>query len=164
MNDMLLLIGSIICLLVGLAGAVLPLPGPPLSLIGLFLLHYSKYAQFDRSTLIFFVILTIAMSIFDYYAPIWGTKKFGGTKYGSWGSTIGLLVGLFFTPIGMFLGAFLGAFLGEILGKTEPKIAFKAAVGSFIGLITGIVGKVILCLAMMILAGMAIVEYFMMMG
>ena len=28
MTDILLLIGSIICLLVGLAGAVLPLPGP----------------------------------------------------------------------------------------------------------------------------------------
>jgi uncharacterized protein len=164
MNDILLLIGSVICLFVGLAGAVLPLPGPPISLIGLFMLHYSKYAQFDRSTLTFFVLLTVGMSIFDYYAPIWGTKKFGGTKYGSWGSTIGLLVGLFFTPIGMFLGAFLGAFLGEIIGKTEPKIAFKAAVGSFIGLITGIVGKVILCLAMIILAGLAIGEYFMIMN
>jgi len=160
MTDIVLLISSIICLLVGLAGAVLPLPGPPLSLIGLFLLHYSKYAQFDRSTLTFFAILTVAMSIFDYYAPIWGTKKFGGTKYGSWGSTIGLLVGLFFTPIGMFLGAFLGAFLGEILGKTDPKIALKAAIGSFIGLVTGIIGKVILCLAMIVLAGMAIGEYF----
>ena len=163
MTDIFLLIGSIICLLVGLAGAVLPLPGPPLSLIGLFMLHYSKYAQFDRSTLTFFVILTVALSIFDYYAPIWGTKKFGGTKYGSWGSTIGLLMGLFFTPIGMFLGAFLGAFIGEIIGKTEPKIAFKAAIGSFVGLITGIVGKVTLCLAMIIFAGFEIGEYFMMM-
>ena len=163
MTDILLLIGSVICLLVGLAGAVLPLPGPPISLVGLFMLHYSKYAQFDRSTLTFFVILTIALSIFDYYAPIWGTKKFGGTKYGSWGSTIGLLVGLFFTPIGMFLGAFLGAFLGEIIGKTELKVALKAAIGSFIGLITGIIGKVLLCMAMIVLAGMAIGEYFMIM-
>lgn len=164
MNDILLLVGSVICLFVGLAGAVLPLPGPPISLIGLFLLHYSKYAQFDRTTLTFFALLTVGMSIFDYYAPIWGTKKFGGTKYGSWGSTIGLLLGLLFTPIGMFLGAFLGAFLGEILGKTEPKIALKAAFGSFIGLITGIIGKVILCLAMIILAGLAIGEYYMIMN
>ena len=163
MTDTLLLIGSIICLFIGLAGAVLPLPGPPISLIGLFMVHYSKYAQFDRTTLTFFVLLTLGMSVFDYYAPIWGIKKFGGTKYGSWGSTIGLLLGLFFTPIGMFLGAFLGAFLGEILGKTEPKIALKAAVGSFIGLITGIVGKVLLCLAMIVLAGLAIGEYFMIM-
>jgi uncharacterized protein len=164
MTDILLLIGSIACLLIGLAGAVLPLPGPPLSLVGLFLLQNSKYADFDRKTLIFFTLLTVGMSVFDYYAPIWGTKKFGGTKYGSWGSTIGLLAGLFFTPIGMFLGAFLGAFLGEILGKTEPDKAFKAAIGSMIGLITGIVGKVILCLAMLILGVMAIGEYFMIMA
>jgi uncharacterized protein len=164
MTDILLLIGSIACLLIGLAGAVLPLPGPPLSLVGLFLLQNSKYADFDRKTLIFFTLLTVGMSVFDYYAPIWGTKKFGGTKYGSWGSTIGLLAGLFFTPIGMFLGAFLGAFLGEIIGKTEPSKALKAAIGSMIGLITGIVGKVILCLAMLILGVMAIGEYFMIMA
>ncbi len=161
--DILLLISSIICLFVGLAGAVLPLPGPPISLIGLFMLHYSKYVQFDRKTLTFFVVLTVVLSIFDYYAPNWGTKKFGGTKYGSWGSTIGLFAGLFFTPIGMFLGAFLGAFIGEIIGKAEPKMALKAAIGSFVGLITGIIGKVILCLAMIILAGLAIGEYFMVM-
>lgn len=162
--DILLLIGSIICLLVGLAGAVLPLPGPPLSLVGLFMLHYSKYADFDRKTLIFFTLVTIGISIFDYYAPIWGTKKFGGTKYGAWGSTIGLLVGLFIVPgFGMFLGAFLGAFLGEILGKAEPKKALKAALGSFLGLIAGIFGKVILCLAMLIFACIAIAEYFMIM-
>ena len=164
MTDILLLILSIICLLVGLAGAVLPLPGPPLSLVGLFLLDASKYADFSRKTLIFFTLLTVGISIFDYYAPIWGTKKFGGTKYGSWGSTIGLLVGLFFTPIGMFLGAFLGAFLGEIIGKTEPDKALKAAIGSMIGLITGIIGKVILCLAMLVLGFMAIGEYFFIMN
>lgn len=164
MTDILLLIASIICLLVGLAGAVLPLPGPPVSLIGLFLLNTTKYANFERKTLIFFTLLTIGMSIFDYYAPIWGTKKFGGTKYGSWGSTIGLFVGLFFTPIGMFLGAFIGAFLGEIIGKTEPDKALKAAIGSMIGLITGIVGKVILCLAMIVLGFMAIGEYFFVMN
>ena len=164
MTDILLLIASVICLLVGLVGAVLPLPGPPVSLIGLFLLNGTKYVNFDRKTLIFFTLLTVGISIFDYYAPIWGTKKFGGTKYGSWGSTIGLMVGLFFTPIGMFLGAFLGAFLGEITGNTKPDKALKAAIGSMVGLITGIVGKVILCLAMIILGFMAIGEYFFMMS
>ena len=160
MTDILLLILSIICLLGGLAGAFLPLPGPPLSLAGLFLLHYSKYAELGKNTLIFFTVVTIGMSILDYYAPIWGTKKFGGTKYGMWGSTLGLLVGLFVIPaIGMFIGAFLGAFLGEIIGGSDASKALKAAIGSFIGLITGIVGKVILCLAMLILAGIAIGEW-----
>jgi uncharacterized protein YqgC (DUF456 family) len=164
MTDILLLIGAIICLLVGLAGAVLPLPGPPISLIGLFILNSTKYVDFNRKTLIIFTILTVALSVFDYYAPIWGTKKFGGTQYGTWGSTIGLLLGIFFTPIGMILGAFLGAFLGEIIGKANINQALMSAIGSMIGLLTGIIGKVILCLAMMVLAGMAIGEYIMIMS
>jgi uncharacterized protein YqgC (DUF456 family) len=164
MTDILLLIGAIICLLVGLAGAVLPLPGPPISLIGLFILNSTKYVDFNRKTLIIFTILTVALSVFDYYAPIWGTKKFGGTQYGTWGSTIGLLLGIFFTPIGMILGAFLGAFLGEIIGNANINQALMSAIGSMIGLLTGIIGKVILCLAMMVLAGMAIGEYIMIMS
>ncbi|WP_044173037.1 DUF456 domain-containing protein [Flectobacillus major] len=160
MTDIILAILSIVLLLTGLAGAVLPIPGPPLSLAGLFCLHYSKYANFDKRTLIVFTILTIAMSILDYYAPIWGTKKFGGTKFGAWGSTIGLLVGLFFIPaIGMFIGAFVGALIGELIGGTSFDRAVKAAIGSFIGLATGIVGKVLLCLAMLILGGVALGEY-----
>ena len=160
MIDLLLLMASIACLSVGLAGAVLPLPGPPISLIGLFILNSTKYVDLDRKILIIFTLLTIAISAFDYYAPIWGAKKFGGTKYGTWGSTIGLLLGIFFTPIGMILGAFLGAFLGEIIGKSDTNQALKSAIGSMIGLLTGIMGKVILCLAMIIWAGIAVVEYF----
>jgi uncharacterized protein YqgC (DUF456 family) len=164
MIDIILLIMAIGCLSVGLAGAVLPLPGPPISLIGLFILNSTKYVDFERKTLIIFTVLTVALSVFDYYAPIWGAKKFGGTKYGTWGATIGLLLGIFFTPIGMILGAFFGAFLGEIIGKANTNQALMSAIGSMIGLITGIIGKVILCLAMMVYAGMAIGEYFMMMS
>jgi uncharacterized protein YqgC (DUF456 family) len=164
MIDLLLLMASIACLSVGLAGAVLPLPGPPISLIGLFVLNASKYADFDRTTLIVFTVFTVALSVFDYYAPIWGAKKFGGTKYGTWGSTIGLLLGFFFTPIGMLVGAFLGAFVGELIGKAGTNQALMSAIGSMIGLLTGMIGKIILCVAMIIWAGTAVVEYFFMMN
>lgn len=164
MIDLLLLMASIACLSVGLAGAVLPLPGPPISLIGLFVLNSSKYADFDRTTLIVFTVLTVALSVFDYYAPIWGAKKFGGTKYGTWGSTIGLVLGFFFTPIGMLVGAFLGAFVGELIGKAGTSQALMSAIGSMIGLLTGMIGKVLLCVAMIIWAGIAVAEYFFMMN
>lgn len=147
--DIILLILSIICLLVGLAGAVLPLPGPPLSFVGLLLIHFSKYAEFEKRTLVMMGFATAVVTIIDYYVPIWGTKKFGGTKYGTWGSTIGMFLGIFFfPPFGIFLGAFLGALIGEFYRGAESDVAFRAALGSFVGFLAGIVIKVALCLIM----------------
>lgn len=147
--DILLLILGIAGLLVGLAGAVLPLPGPPLSFVGLLCLHFSKYAEIGELTLYTFGLLTLAITVLDYYVPIWGIKKFGGTSYGTWGSTIGLLLGFFVIPaLGIFLGAFLGALVGELIGGMAADKALKAALGSFLGFITGIFMKVVLCLVM----------------
>ncbi|MCF2442555.1 DUF456 domain-containing protein [Dyadobacter sp. CY345] len=147
--DILLLIAGIACLLTGLAGAVLPLPGPPLSFAGLVLLHISKFAEFSNTVLYTLGFVTIVIAVLDYYIPIWGTKKFGGTKYGAIGATVGLVVGFFFIPaIGMFIGTFLGALIGELIGGSKLNSAFKSAIGSFVGFLTGIVIKVILCLVM----------------
>jgi uncharacterized protein YqgC (DUF456 family) len=154
--EILLLVIGIICLFVGLAGAVLPLPGPPLSFGGMLALQYSTYANFSQNTLITFGVLTVVVAVLDYYVPIWGTKKFGGSKWGVYGAAIGLLAGLFLGPFGIFIGAFAGAFLGEFLYDKNQSKAFKAAVGSFVGLMAGIVVKVFLCLAMLVYSGVEI--------
>ncbi|MFN8345908.1 MAG: DUF456 domain-containing protein [Spirosomataceae bacterium] len=147
--DLLLLLLGIVALLAGLAGAVLPIPGPPLSFVGLLCLHFSRYAEFSQITLYSFGAVTVAITLLDYYVPIWGIKKFGGSSYGTWGSTIGLLLGFFVIPaLGIFLGAFLGALIGELIGGMEINKALKAAVGSFLGFVTSIFMKVILCLVM----------------
>ena len=55
--------------------------------------------------------VAIGVFILDYFIPIIGAKKFGGTKTGIIGATLGLLVGLIFLgPLGFFLGTFSGAF------------------------------------------------------
>jgi uncharacterized protein len=147
--DIFLAILAFLCLFIGLAGAVLPLPGPPLSFVGMLLIHFTKYAEFEKRTLIMMGLATLAVTIIDYYVPIWGTKKFGGTKYGTWGSTIGMILGIFFfPPFGIFIGAFLGALIGEFYRGAESNVAFKAAIGSFVGFLAGIVIKVVLCLIM----------------
>ena len=154
--DIILLLGGIACLLVGLAGAILPLPGPPLSYAGLILLQISKFAEFSKLVLITLGIFTAVIAVLDYYIPIWGTKKFGGTKYGAIGATAGLLIGFFVLPgIGLFIGTFAGALIGELLGGFGAKDAFKSALGSFVGFITGILMKVLLCLVMI---GYAVAE------
>ena len=155
--DYLLLVSGLTCLVIGLAGAVLPLPGPPLSFGGILLLHYSKFAEFSQNTIIAFGVITVLITALDYYIPIWGTKKFGGSKWGTIGSGIGLLVGMFLGPFGLFIGAFIGAFIGEYLSSKNQNIAFKAALGSFLGIIAGIVAKTTLCLVML---GYSILEIY----
>ncbi|MFT5886040.1 MAG: hypothetical protein ACI9IP_002504 [Arcticibacterium sp.] len=142
--DIILLILGFILLLLGVIGSVLPLPGPPLGFAGLLALHYSKYANFSQELLIGLGIATALVTVLDYYVPIWGTKKFGGTKAGVRGSMAGLVVGMFLGPFGIFIGAFLGALLGEAF-MGDRKNALKAAIGSFAGFAAGIVMKLTLC-------------------
>ena len=110
----------------------------------------------------------VVIQMLDYFIPAWGTKKFGGSKYGVWGSTIGLVVGLFMGPWGIIIGPFLGAVVGELiyfnrhpqttLNETEQSLnnveqkknsnlnrALRAGLGSFIGLLTGTILKLICC-------------------
>ena len=133
--DILLTLLGLFFISLGILGAILPvLPGPPIGWLGLLCLYGTaavpNNSQFIWTTLIIAIIVTAL----DYIIPVIGTKKFGGTKKGVWGSTIGLIVGLFFAPIGIIIGPFVGAFLGELIeDKSDFKKAFKAATGSFIG-------------------------------
>ncbi|MGN1239997.1 MAG: DUF456 domain-containing protein [Paludibacteraceae bacterium] len=144
--DIFLIILGAICLLVGILGCVLPvLPGVPLAYCGLLLLHATDKVQFSWQFLVIWAVVTIIVQVLDSVVPIWGTKKFGGSKMGVWGSTIGLLVGLFFGPWGIVLGPFLGAVVFELIDGKNTRLALKAGWGSFVGLMTGTILKLICC-------------------
>ncbi|MCR4965256.1 MAG: DUF456 domain-containing protein [Bacteroidales bacterium] len=153
--DIVLIILGAICILVGLVGCILPiLPGVPLSYAGLWLLQATSKVQFSWKFLIIWGIITIVVQVLDAVVPVWGTKVLGGSKAGVWGSTIGLVAGLFFGPWGIVLGPFIGAVAGEILAhSTEDGMtlsqALKAGSGSFVGLMTGTVMKLV-CVGLMI--------------
>lgn len=137
MDVVLIILGSLF-VLIGLVGCILPIiPGPPLAYIGLLFLHFTERMQFENNELIIWAIVAIAVTVADNVLPIWTTKKFGGSKVGVWGSTIGLVLGLFFAPFGILIGPFLGAVLGEMLNNNNEK-AFKAGVGAFMGFIFGV--------------------------
>ena len=139
MSDYILLTISIVLIAAGMLGCILPiLPGPPLSYIALILLHFSKFGQFNTMTLIILGGITVIVTILDFIIPIWGTRKFGGSKYGSTGAVIGFFAGLLIGPIGLITGTLLGAFIGEFIFKNDFYYALKAAMGSFIGFLTGI--------------------------
>ncbi|CAM4229227.1 DUF456 domain-containing protein [Zobellia nedashkovskayae] len=139
--DIVLLIFGFIFMLVGILGSFLPiLPGPPISWVGLLLLHLTKAVPPDSWFLGITAALALVVFGLDYVIPAMGTKKFGGTKYGVIGTTLGLLVALFFPilgPFGIIVWPFAGALVGELLNKADGKTATKAAFGSFLGFLTG---------------------------
>ena len=153
MDIFLLLIGFLFILL-GIAGAILPvLPGPLTSWFGLLILHLTTIIPMNYTFLGITLAVAILIWILDYIIPAIGTKRFGGSKYGVYGTTIGLVIGLLSPiPFGILIGAFLGAFIGELLyDKSGTARALKASVGSFIGLITSATLKFLVALVYAIL-------------
>lgn len=139
-----LIVLAILFMLIGLIGAIVPgIVGPPFSYMGLLMVSFIEGVEHS----VWFMVLMGLFGAFafalDYVVPIWGTKKFGGTKKGVWGSTIGLVIGLittFFYPwafLTILLGPFFGAYIGERIAKTPNGAAWKAALGSFIGFLLG---------------------------
>ena len=146
MADIILIILGSLCLLVGLAGCILPaLPGPPLSYAALLLLHFTDKVQFSTTQLVVWLIVVVVIQVLDYFVPMLGSKYTGGTRWGTRGCMAGTLVGLFFMPWGIILGPFLGAFIGELLGGSDKKLALKSGIGSLIGFLLGTVLKCAVC-------------------
>jgi uncharacterized protein len=130
-----IVIGSILMLL-GLAGSILPiLPGPPLSFIGLFLLALLKHFSppLTPTLVIILAIVTILVIAMDYIIPLLGAKRYGASKWGVWGSALGMAIGIFWSPFAMLLGAFIGAVVVEwLIGKKEGG-ALRAGWGVVMG-------------------------------
>jgi len=135
MDILLLLLGALFIIL-GIIGAFIPiLPGPITSWVGLLLIHFTNAISFNWTFILSTLVIAVVVYILDYIIPALGTKKFGGSKYGIIGTTVGLLVGLIFLgPFGIIIGPFIGAFIGELIHDNEnSNRALKAAFGSFIG-------------------------------
>lgn len=136
--DIILVIVSALFIVLGIIGSFIPvLPGPLTSWLGLLILHFTDAIPMDVSFLIITLIIAILIWVLDYIIPVMGTKRFGGTKYGMIGTTLGLIVGLIAPiPGGIIIGPFVGALIGELINKADSKTAVKAAFGSFIGFLT----------------------------
>lgn len=126
--------------LLGLVGCIVPvLPGPPLGWVGLLLLRLTPMGEsVSNDTLVGTGVLAALVTVADYVLPLWTTRRFGGSKWGIWGATIGLLLGLFlFPPLGIVVGPFAGAFIGERMGRAEGVDPWRSALGSFVGFLLG---------------------------
>ena len=151
--DVVFVIIGFICCIIGIFGSFLPvLPGPIISWVGLMLLYFTNFVEINYWILGITLFLTLLVSVLDYLIPAKGTKKFGGSKYGVYGTNIGLIIGLFFPPIGFIIGLFIGAFIGELIyNSQDKKAALRAAFGAFLGFLASTFIKMMLCLSFTIL-------------
>jgi uncharacterized protein len=144
---------TLLVMVVGVIGAIVPgLPGTPVifvAAVGHRLYFGNESANFLVLAILFFLMLI--SFVVDYAAQYLGAKKLGATWKGAVGAVIGGIVGLFFGIIGIIVGPFIGATLLELIGGRTLKPAAKAGWGAVIGLLIGTVGKVSICVVMMIL-------------
>lgn len=150
-----LILAAIVLALAGIVGAIVPaIPGPPLSFLSLLAAHFAFPEQVSWTILGIMLLATLIVTVLDYVAPIWLTKVGGGSKKAMWGSTIGVIVGLFFMPLGLIIGPILGAFIGEMMHQERVDQAIKVAAMSFIAflLTTGLKLVVSLLMSYYVLA------------
>jgi uncharacterized protein len=148
--ETLIIIAGVVLLLVGFIGCIAPvLPGPVIAYMGLVVLQFLPEPVFSVNFLITWGVVVVLITLLDYVVPVWGTKKFGGSKSGVNGSIAGAVIGfLFFPPLGLIIGPFAGAYLGELVAGKNSRIALRSAFGSFIGFLAGTFIKIIAVLIM----------------
>lgn len=140
-----LIIIAIACGVVGLIGAVVPvIPGTLISYAGLLVVSFTEGSNVGVAKLVVWGVISVAVIVLDYILPAFLSKRFGGTKWGSWGATIGTLLGLLFGPVGIILGPFVGAVVGEMLHEQlEFRDALKVGFGSMLSFLVGTLFKLI---------------------
>jgi uncharacterized protein len=137
-----------ILFIVAFVGLVYPIIPSVIFLVAGFLL-YGVFFSFESFHWLFWVIqglFVILLFVADYIANMIGIKKYGGSKAGIWGSTIGLIFGPFIIPVlGILIGPFIGAIAAELLfNKRNFTESIKIGFGSVIGFISSVATKTII--------------------
>lgn len=155
--ELFLVFVALLLMLLGIIGSFLPvLPGPLTSWAGLLVLHFTEGVELSQTFLITTLVVAVFIYVLDYIIPVIGTKRFGGSKSGMIGTTLGLIVGLLSPiPFGIIIGPFIGALIGEMIHRNDFNKALKAAFGSFLGFIASTFLKFIVA---MIFLGFFIVK------
>lgn len=134
----------------GLAGLVLPgLPGAPLILAGLVLLAWAEnFAYIGIWTIVALTLLALLTYGVDFWATMFGTKKFGASKRAVIGALLGVVAGLFLGLPGVIFAPFIGAVIGELSARKGVPQAARAGIGATIGLVLGAALKIAMAFAM----------------
>ena len=148
---MILAILSIILMLIGLAGVLVPfLPGVPVAWLGFWLFAYqSHWEKISLQTTLIFLALTVLSVILEFALPLLGAKKYRASKHGLIGAALGLVIGPFVAgPFGIVIGPLLGAIIGEFIAGKKQEQALQSGLGTFVGFMVSIILRLVLVLIM----------------
>ena len=136
--------------LAGLAGLVLPgLPGSPLIFAGLFVAAWAEdFTYVGLGTLIVLAVLAVLTYAIDFWATMFGARRFGASKRAVIGALIGAIVGLFLGLPGVIFAPFIGAVIGELSARRGLQDAARAGFGATIGLAIGVAVKMAVAFSM----------------
>lgn len=137
MQESLFIIIAITLIIIGIIGTVLPaIPGLIASYCGLLLYKFGTDNDLSNTYLWIFGGLVLLSMVLNYLIPAKLNRKYGGTRWGSVGSFVGAIIGLFFIPVpfGFLIGMLGGVFIAELIhDKSDSKKAWGSTKGALIG-------------------------------
>ncbi|MGA2107748.1 MAG: DUF456 domain-containing protein [Syntrophorhabdales bacterium] len=136
---------TLLIMAIGLVGTVLPvIPGILLIYAGYLLYGFATgWQAYGLRAIVGWSVVTVLVLLLDVFAGAIGAKRYGATRFGTWGSLIGGLIGALAAGFpGLILGPFVGATAGELLRGRSHREALRSGWGTFLGFMAGSVIKI----------------------
>ena len=142
---------AIVLMAVGLIGTLLPVVPGAIIILAAAVLHQIMLGS-EKSVgwwnIAALVLLTLLSYAFEFAGGYFGAKRFGATKWGAFGATIGAIAGLFYPFPGLIVGPVVGAIAGELVAGKRLVKAGRAGWGTLLGNLAGMLGKLTIALVM----------------
>ena len=136
---------TLLIMAIGLVGTVLPvIPGILLIYAGYLLYGFATgWQAYGLAAIVGWSVVTALVLLLDVFAGAIGARKYGATRFGTWGSLIGGVIGALAAGFpGLILGPFVGATAGELLRGRSHREALRSGWGTFLGFMAGSVIKI----------------------
>jgi uncharacterized protein len=149
-SDTLWWILSVLLIVAGLAGTVLPaLPGTLFVLAGIVLGAWiDGFTRVGWGSVAAVSVLAVLAWVLDYAAGLLGARKVGASRQALIGAAIGTVLGIFMGLVGVLFMPLVGAAAGEYLAQKDQRRAVQVGVATWLGIMAGLVAKVVIAFVM----------------
>jgi len=141
---------TVVLMLVGLAGVIIPLlPGNALILFAAILHKLLLPTTLSWGAVAWIAAFCFVAIAADFGGTILGARLFGGGKWGMAGAGTGAFIGMFFSLPALLLGTIFGAMAAEkFIAKKSGRTSLRAGAGAATGFLLSLVVRLACALAM----------------